>query len=97
MKLTSTTFFLIALFALPGSVLASNFNYCYQKDKGVDQACLARKNYETDYYIARSNSLHAYPQRRQVAPAVPHLYDENGRFIPTPVPQRQPYVLPGQR
>lgn len=86
----------LAPFALPSSVLASNFDHCYSKTKGLDQACLARKNYETDYYTARSNELHFAP-RRQFVPAAPPRYDENGRFVPTPIPQRQPYVLPGLR
>ncbi len=52
----------IAIAALGFTVLATpsfadNFDYCYDHKKGLDEACLARKDYEEAYYDKKRRKL----------------------------------------
>lgn len=89
-------FFVYLSFVLIGNAQADNFNYCYSKENGLDQECLARKNANTEYYRNKEQSARNHrSDDYDPPPPGPNNYDANGRFVPTPIPQRQQYIVPG--
>lgn len=71
---------------------ADNWDYCYSKEKGLDEACYARKNDEASYYRRRQSDRDGYVDKSY---SNQNSYDSNGRFVPIQPVQRQPYILPG--
>ena len=86
---------LLGLSACP--VLADNYEYCYDRDKGLDEECLERKNYHTERYRQRRQRERGQYYAPQPVNPNPWNIGGNGRFQPTPIPERIPLLMPGMQ
>lgn len=95
----------LLLAAMPAH--ADNFDYCYDAKRGLDEACYARKEYETRRYRAEADRLERREARHRAydytPPACntwywdPVTWQNRCAWVPVPIPPRPVYVLPGMR
>lgn len=89
------------------SAHADNFDYCYDAKRGLDEACYARKEYETRRYRAEADRLarrearlradHYTPPPCNTWYWDPVTWQNRCTWVPVPIPPRPVYVLPGMR